>query len=576
MSACGWPEPSTGIRLPRGQCEHSWRRRVSWFSSRIARSRYFSWISSSVVGKGSLRSRPPPGAPDALFDEPGCPPADAAALHQRLPRLLPAAPAAARLDPLQRLDVDQVAVLADDVGGAHRLQELLRAVEVVDPDHHAAEALGDVAVGAGAGDDPVLGGEPLRLLVERRQRDPRVEDLEDVDLLDDVQQVLVVRDRVQPVERMRHVDEAALAADLGDRLRHRHPALDLLGEEEADHLALLGGLDLLGDDHLDPDLVGDLARLERAGDLVVVGDRDRPQALAPWPSPGASAPASRSRGSGRCACGGRRGCACAARSACAPPASPRRVVAAGGEARVDLLDLVRHRAPVARCARAAATRSRFASAASVASRSSWPGERDRVARGEQQPGLAVPRELLVDAAGARRPGPCRSRARRGPGQGPCIEPPDATQTTSAAAISSSGANDRGPTTWTRSRSRLESRTSPPVRQPHRRLPVERSRKPPQRAQEQAQRAPLLLEAERDPERLPRRLLRAAASAIRPPSRPPRARPARSRRGSSAASGRPSGGSSRCARRAGRRRPRPAGARPASTAHARTARGSCRR
>ena len=72
---------------------------------------------------------------------------------------------------------------------------------------------------------------------------------------------------------MRHVDQPALAADLGDRLLQRHPARDLLLDEEPDHLALVGGLDLLGHDHLDP--VGALARLERARDLVVVGDRDR-------------------------------------------------------------------------------------------------------------------------------------------------------------------------------------------------------------------------------------------------------------------------------------------------------------
>ena len=152
-------------------------------------------------------------------------------------------------------------------------------VEVVDPHPHAAQALGDVAVGAGAGDDPVLAGEALGLLVEGGQRHPRVEDLEHVDLLDDVEQVLVVGHRVETVERVGHVDEAALAADLGDRLRHRHPARDLLLEEEADHLALLGGLHLLGDDHLDvAHLLGDPARLERAGDLVVVGDRDRSEA----------------------------------------------------------------------------------------------------------------------------------------------------------------------------------------------------------------------------------------------------------------------------------------------------------
>ena len=50
MSACGWPEPSTGIRLPRGQWSQAWISRVSVFSSRIARSRYFSRISSSVAG----------------------------------------------------------------------------------------------------------------------------------------------------------------------------------------------------------------------------------------------------------------------------------------------------------------------------------------------------------------------------------------------------------------------------------------------------------------------------------------------------------------------------------------------
>ena len=135
------------------------------------------------------------------------------------------------------------------------------AVEVVQADPDAAEPLGDVAVRAGAGDDPVLGREPLRLLVEGAERDPRVEDLEDVDLLDHVEQMLVVGHRVQAVERVRHVDEPALAADLGDRLGHRHAALDLLLEEEADHLTLLGGLHLLGDDHLD---AADLVRPPRA------------------------------------------------------------------------------------------------------------------------------------------------------------------------------------------------------------------------------------------------------------------------------------------------------------------------
>src|SRR5262245_51796688 len=95
-----------------------------------------------------------------------------------------AAAPAARLQELERLDVDQVLVLAHDVGLAHRLQELAGAVEVPQPDLHAAETLGHVAVRAGARDDPILPGELDRLLVERGERHPRIEDLEDVDVLD--------------------------------------------------------------------------------------------------------------------------------------------------------------------------------------------------------------------------------------------------------------------------------------------------------------------------------------------------------------------------------------------------------
>src|SRR4029450_2528889 len=76
----------------------------------------------------------------------------------------PAAPARG-LEELERLHVDEVLVLADDVGVAHGLEKLLRAVEVVAPDLDAAQALRHVAVGAGPGDDPVFGGEPFRLLV---------------------------------------------------------------------------------------------------------------------------------------------------------------------------------------------------------------------------------------------------------------------------------------------------------------------------------------------------------------------------------------------------------------------------
>jgi hypothetical protein len=78
---------------------------------------------------------------------------------------------------------------------------------------------------------------------------------------------------------MRHVDQAALAFDLGDRLRKRHAARDLFLDEQPDHLALAGRLDLLGHDHLDS--AGLAPGVQGPGDLVVIGDRDRAQAPRP-------------------------------------------------------------------------------------------------------------------------------------------------------------------------------------------------------------------------------------------------------------------------------------------------------
>ena len=251
-----------------------------------------------------------------------------------------------------------------------------------------------MAVGAGAGDDPVLGGEPLGLLVERGQRHPGIEDLEDVDLLDHVEQVLVVGHRVQPVERVRDVDEAALAADLGDRLGHRHPALDLLLDEEADHLALLGGLHLLGDDHLDPELVGDLARGERAGDLVVVGDRDRSEPGARGRSRAASRPVSRSRRSGRCACAGRRGSRGGARPCGAAPGCRAGSWRRAARRRVDRARTgrrPRQRADGPRGPRGAGR----AEPGSATSRWSWPARVTASPGGKSRPELAVAGELRV-------------------------------------------------------------------------------------------------------------------------------------------------------------------------------------
>ena len=54
------------------------------------------------------------------------------------------------------------------------------------------------------------------------------------------------------VERARDRDEPALAADLGDRLLQPHSARGSSPDEQADHLALIGGHDLFADDDLDP------------------------------------------------------------------------------------------------------------------------------------------------------------------------------------------------------------------------------------------------------------------------------------------------------------------------------------
>src|SRR5207237_2407179 len=83
----------------------------------------------------------------------------------------------------------------------------------------------------------------------------------------------------EPVERVGEVDEAALGADGGDRVGEGETARDLLGKEEADHLALAGGLDLLARDDDEVPAACELGGLERAAEGVVVGDGDRAQPL---------------------------------------------------------------------------------------------------------------------------------------------------------------------------------------------------------------------------------------------------------------------------------------------------------
>ena len=122
---------------------------------------------------------------------------------------------------------------------------------VESPHAHGARAdsLEDVCVGACALEQAVLAREAQRLVVERVAEQPRVVDLEDVDLRDVAVQRRRVGDRVETVERVREIDEAALLADRGDRVGEGHPARDLLLEEQPDHLALTVRLHLLAGDH---------------------------------------------------------------------------------------------------------------------------------------------------------------------------------------------------------------------------------------------------------------------------------------------------------------------------------------
>ena len=84
---------------------------------------------------------------------------------------------------------------------------------------------------------------------------------------------------MHPVERVGDVDDPFLLADRGDGLGERHPARDLVPEEEPDHLAVPAGLDLFAGDHDQVAVPRELDRLEGAREDVVVGDRDRAEPL---------------------------------------------------------------------------------------------------------------------------------------------------------------------------------------------------------------------------------------------------------------------------------------------------------
>ena len=130
-------------------------------------------------------------------------------------------------------------------------------------------------VRAGAHRQVVLAREAERLVVVGLEEQPGVVDLEDVDVGQMAMEGRGVRDRVQAVEGVGDVDEAALLLDRRDRVREGHAARDLLGEEEPDHLALAVGLHLLARDHGQAAVARELDRLERAAEHVVVGDGDR-------------------------------------------------------------------------------------------------------------------------------------------------------------------------------------------------------------------------------------------------------------------------------------------------------------
>ena len=249
-----------------------------------------------------------------------------------------------------------------------------------------------------------------------------------------VEQVLVVGDRVQAVERVRHVDEPALALDLGDRLRQRHPARDLLLDEEADHLALLAVLTSSATITLTPYSVGDLRAASSAPEISLWSVT----AIAPRPCSrgGRQQHLDRRRAvvaSGRCACAGRRRSAGASRAAGAAAGSPRGVVAARGEPRVERLDLVGDGAPRRRGdGRAARSRSRSASSPSrrVELRARASSRRPARTAGRARPRRAAPRRRQArgDRDGAGRDRPRDQRRAAAPGR-----PRRATSDVGAAA-----------------------------------------------------------------------------------------------------------------------------------------------
>ena len=134
---------------------------------------------------------------------------------------------------------------------------------------------------------------------------PRVVDLEHVDLRQVAVQRHGVGDGVAAVEGVREEDEAALGPDGGDRVVEAEAARDLLAQEEPDHLALALRLHLLARDDGQAAAARELDRLLRSAEHVVVGDRDRSEPDLLGVRRAGRRPGRCSRGTTTCACAGR-------------------------------------------------------------------------------------------------------------------------------------------------------------------------------------------------------------------------------------------------------------------------------
>ena len=200
MSACGWPEPSTGIRLPRGQCSHSCssRRELVELADRALEV----LLADLVVGGGH--------AAGGFFDAGAGSLRRASALAvSRRRRRLPARPARARrrrlrLEELQRLHVERGSCAC----GRCRRRAATRGtppgpsksrIRILTLPSPCATWLSEPAPAT----IRYLRAKRTASSLKAPDRDARVEDLEDVDVLDHVEQVLVVGHRVHAVERVR-------------------------------------------------------------------------------------------------------------------------------------------------------------------------------------------------------------------------------------------------------------------------------------------------------------------------------------------------------------------------------------